>query len=423
MLALLAFHSKDRVLILMKPSLVQPLLKVLAIAGSTLVVAGCSPSSAEPPAAPPTTEVSVHTVTEQRVALTTELAGRTSAYMISEVRPQVGGIVKTRLFEEGSDVTAGQTLYEIDPATYRASVNSAKAALAKAEANQKVVSLRAARYSELVKINAVSKQANDEAVAELLQSRADVESARAALEMAEINLGYTEVKAPISGRIGQSTITPGALLSANQPDPLARIQQLDPVYVDVTQSSADLLRLRKALASGSLVSTEQARANVRLTLEDGSTYEHSGELQFSDVSVDPGTGMVTLRAVFPNPELQLLPGMYVRAMLEEGVRENAILLPQQGVTRNSLGDATALIVNSDGVVESRQLQVSRTLGDQWLVDDGIHAGERVIVEGVQKVQPGVSVTTVEAQRTALAAQTSTDATHAPADTENVSSAS
>lgn len=420
--ALLAFHLKDRVLILMKSSLVQPLLKALAIAGSALVVAGCGQSSAEPPAAPPTPEVTVHTVTEQRVALTTELAGRTSAYMISEVRPQVGGIVKTRLFEEGSDVTAGETLYEIDSATYRASFNSAKAALAKAEANQKVVSLRAARYSELVKINAVSKQANDEAVAELLQSRADVESARAALEMAEINLGYTEIKAPISGRIGQSSITPGALLSANQPTPLARIQQLDPVYVDVTQSSAELLRLRKALASGSLVSTEQARANVRLTLEDGTAYEHSGELQFSDVSVDPGTGMVTLRAVFPNPDLQLLPGMYVRAMLEEGVRENAILLPQQGVTRNSLGDATALIVNSDGVVESRQLQVSRTLGDQWLVDDGIQAGERVIVEGVQKVQPGVSVTTVEAQ-TALAAQAFTDAAQAPADTEIVSSAS
>ena len=414
---------------LMKPSLIRPLLHALAIAGSALVVAGCGQSSAEPPAAPQIPEVSVHTVTQQAVALTTELAGRTSAYMISEVRPQVGGIVKTRLFKEGSDVTAGETLYEIDPATYRASFNSAKAALAKAEANQKVVSLRAARYSELVKINAVSKQANDEAVAELLQSRADVEAAKAALEMAEINLGYTKIQAPISGRIGQSSITPGALLSANQAAPLARIQQLDPVYVDVTQSSAELLRLRKALASGSLVSTEQARANVRLTLEDGTAYEHSGELQFSDVSVDPGTGMVTLRAVFPNPDLQLLPGMYVRAMLEEGVREQAILVPQQGVTRNSQGDATALIVNSDDVVESRDLQVSRTLGDQWLVEDGIRAGERVIVEGVQKVQPGAVVTVVEAQKANASqafddvAQGATDAPHAPSDTETVSSAS
>ena len=378
----------------MKPSFLRPLLHVLAIAGSAFIVAGCGQSSAEPPAAAPTPEVSVHTVTEQSLALTTELAGRTSAFMISEVRPQVGGIVKTRLFKEGSDVKAGETLYEIDPATYRASANSAKAALAKAEAHLKVVSLRAARYGELVKVNAVSKQENDEAVAGLMEARADVESARAALEMAEINLGYTEIQAPISGRIGQSAITPGALLSANQAAPLARIQQLDPIYVDVTQSSAELLRLRKALASGSLVSTEQARANVRLTLEDGTAYEHSGELQFSDVSVDPGTGMVTLRAVFPNPEMQLLPGMYVRALLEEGVREQAVLVPQKGVTRNSIGEATALLVNDEGVVESRQLKVSRTVGDQWLVDGGIEAGERVIVEGVQKVQPGVSVVAV-----------------------------
>lgn len=378
----------------MKPSFFRPLVHVLAIAVSAFVVAGCGQSSAEAPAAAPTPEVSVHTVTEQPLALTTELAGRTSAFMISEVRPQVGGIVKARLFKEGGDVKAGETLYEIDSATYRASANSAKAALAKAEAHLKVVSLRAARYGELVKVNAVSKQENDEAVAGLMEARADVESARAALEMAEINLGYTEIQAPISGRIGQSAITPGALLSANQAAPLARIQQLDPIYVDVTQSSAELLRLRKALASGALVSTEQARANVRLTLEDGTAYEHSGELQFSDVSVDPGTGMVTLRAVFPNPEMQLLPGMYVRALLEEGVREQAILVPQKGVTRNSIGEATALLVNDEGVVESRQLKVSRTVGDQWLVDDGIDAGERVIVEGVQKVQPGMSVVAV-----------------------------
>lgn len=377
----------------MKPHSVHPLAKVLAVAGSVLVVAGCSKPAAD--VTPPQPEVAVYTVTAEPVALTTELAGRTKAYMISEVRPQVGGIVKERLFEEGSDVEAGETLYEIDPATYRASFNSAKAALAKAEANMKVVGLRASRYNELVKIDAVSKQDNDEAVAELLQSRADVEAARAALEMAQINLGYTKVTAPISGRIGHSSVTPGALLSANQAAPLATIQQLDPIYVDVTQSSADLLRLRKALASGSLVSTEQARANVLLTLEDGTAYEHSGELQFSDVSVDPGTGMVTLRAVFPNPDLQLLPGMYVRAMLEEGVRERGILVPQKGVSRNSLGQATALLVNDDGVVESRQLEVSRTMGDQWLVENGIQAGERVIVEGVQKVQPGITVTTVE----------------------------
>lgn len=378
----------------MKPSSAHPLLKVLAIVGSTFVVTGCSQSSAEAPP-PPTPEVTVHTVAVQPVSLTTELSGRTSAYMISEVRPQVGGIVKARLFEEGSDVEAGEVLYEIDPASYRASFNSAKAALAKAQANLKVVSARAARYGELVKIDAVSRQANDEAVAGLHQARADVEAARAALEMAEINLGYTQVTAPISGRIGRSTVTPGALLNANQPEPLARIQQLDPIYVDVTQSSAELLRLRRALASGSLVSTEDARANVQLKLEDGSMYEHTGELQFSDVSVDPGTGMVTLRAVFPNPDMQLLPGMYVRAILEEGVREQAVLVPQKGVTRNSVGEATALLVDADGIVESRVLDVSRTMGDQWLVESGLVSGERVIVEGVQKVQPGGPANAVE----------------------------
>ena len=370
-----------------------PIVKALAVGVCAIVVAGCSQPQAEQ--APVVPEVSVQTITSQPVALTTELAGRTSAYLVSEVRPQVGGIVKTRLFKEGSDVKAGETLYEIDPAMYQANHNSAKAALAKAQANLKAVSLRAARYKELVKIDAVSKQDNDQAVAELLQARADVTSAQAALETAAINLGYTKVKAPISGRIGQSAITPGALLSANQATPLAKIQQLDPIYVDVTQSSVDLLRLRKALASGSLTSSDEARANVKLMLEDGTPYSHNGELQFSDVSVDPGTGMVTLRAVFPNPDLQLLPGMYVRAMLEEGVREQAILVPQQGVTRDSKGNATALLVNPEGKVERRVLSASRTVGDQWLIDAGIEPGERVIVEGVQKVRPGVAVNAVE----------------------------
>lgn len=377
----------------MKPYHAHPLLKVLAIASSAILVAACSKPAAEPVAAVP--EVTVQTIAFQSVSLTTELAGRTSAYLVSEVRPQVGGIVKKRLFKEGSDIKAGETLYEIDPATYRANHNSAKAALAKAQANLKVVSLRAARYKELVKIDAVSKQDNDQAVAELLQAQADLASARAALDMAAINLGYTGIKAPISGRIGQSAITPGALLSANQATPLAKIQQLDPIYVDVTQSSVDLLRLRNALASGSLTSSDQARANVQLVLEDGTVYSHRGELQFSDVSVDLGTGMVTLRAVFPNPDLQLLPGMYVRAVLEEGVREQAILVPQQGVTRDSKGGATALLVNAEGKVEARALTASRTIGDQWLVEAGIEAGERVIVEGVQKVRPGLAVNAVE----------------------------
>ena len=378
----------------MKTSFFRPLSAWMLAAGSAFVLAGCSEPAAETPP-PPAPEVAVHAVTASPVSLTAELPGRTSAYLVSEVRPQVTGILQARLFEEGSDVQAGDVLYEIDPATYQASAHSAKAALAKAQANLKVVNARAARYSELVKIDAVSKQAHDGAVAELQQARADVEAAKAALEMAEINLGYTQVKAPISGRIGRSAVTPGALLNANQPEPLARIQQLDPIYVDVTQSSLELLRLRKALASGQLVSSDQARANVQLKLEDGTLYEHSGELQFSDVSVDPGTGMVTLRAVFPNPDFKLLPGMYVRAVLEEGVQQQGILAPQKGVTRNARGEATALVVNAEGVVEPRVLRVSRTVGDQWLVEDGLEVGDRVIVEGVQKVQPGMAVRVVD----------------------------
>ncbi|NYT64719.1 efflux RND transporter periplasmic adaptor subunit [Alcaligenaceae bacterium] len=357
-----------------------------------MVVLGCSKPMAQN-APQPVPEVTVATIQTQAVALTTELPGRTSAYLVSEVRPQVGGIVKTRQFKEGSDVQAGDILYTLDAATYQATYNSAKAAVDKAQANLKVVGLAAERYKELVKIDAVSRQDNDQAVAELSQARADLASAKATLDMAGINLGYTKIAAPISGRIGQSSITPGALLSANQAEPLARIQQLDPMYVDVTQSSVELLRLRKALESGDL--TSNTAAKVQLTLEDGSSYAHAGELQFSDVSVDPGTGMVTMRAVFPNPDQQLLPGMYVRAVLEEGVREQAFLVPQQGVTRDSLGNATALVVNAENQVEARVLKATRTIGDQWLVEEGIAAGERVIVEGVQKVRPGAGVTTVE----------------------------
>lgn len=375
----------------MKSNLYRPLTLALLL-GSSMVVLGCSKPMAQN-APQPVPEVTVATIQTQAVALTTELPGRTSAYLVSEVRPQVGGIVKTRQFKEGSDVQAGDILYTLDAATYQATYNSAKAAVDKAQANLKVVGLAAERYKELVKIDAVSRQDNDQAVAELSQARADLASAKATLDMAGINLGYTKIAAPISGRIGQSSITPGALLSANQAEPLARIQQLDPMYVDVTQSSVELLRLRKALESGDL--TSNTAAKVQLTLEDGSSYAHAGELQFSDVSVDPGTGMVTMRAVFPNPDQQLLPGMYVRAVLEEGVREQAFLVPQQGVTRDSLGNATALVVNAENQVEARVLKATRTIGDQWLVEEGIAAGERVIVEGVQKVRPGAGVTTVE----------------------------
>lgn len=366
----------------------------LSAVASAVLIAGCSEPVAQ--GAPPApAEVGVFTVVAKPVSLKTELAGRTSAYMVSDVRPQVGGIVKRRLFKEGSDVTAGETLYEIDSASFKAKHNSAKAALAKTQANLKVARLTASRYSELVKINAVSRQDNDQAAAELQQAIADVASARAAVDVAAIDLGYTKVTAPISGRIGQSSITPGALLSANQAAPLATIQQLDPIYIDVTQSSIELMRLRRALDTGSLTQSSEGRAKVGLVLEDGTPYAHRGELQFSDVSVDPATGMVTLRAVFPNPDQDLLPGMYVRALLEEGIRENGILVPQQGVTRNAKGNATGLVLNSEGKVEARTLKARRTIGDQWLIDGGIQPGEKLIVEGVQKVQPGAPATGVE----------------------------
>lgn len=358
-------------------------------------LAGCSEPVAQS-GPPPLPEVRVVTTQTQTLSMTTELAGRTNPYMVSELRPQVGGILKERLFKEGGEVRAGDILYQIDDAIFKARHNSAKAALAKAEANLKVTRLTASRYKELVKINAVSKQENDSAQAELLRAQADVAAAKAALDMEAINLAYTRVEAPISGRIGQSSVTPGALLSANQPDPLAVIQQLDPIYVDVTQSSVELLRLREALASGALKRSDTAAASVKLKLEDGSVYEHPGELQFSEVRVEPGTGMVTLRAVFPNPDNKLLPGMYVRAQIEEGLRDDAMLLPQRAVMRDGKGTPTALVLNPDNKVELRVLETSRAIGDQWLVERGISPGERLIVEGVQKVRPGAEARAVEA---------------------------
>lgn len=358
-------------------------------------LAGCSEPVAQS-GPPPLPEVGVVTTQTQTLSMTTELAGRTNPYMVSELRPQVGGILKERLFKEGGEVRAGDILYQIDDAIFKARHNSAKAALAKAEANLKVTRLTASRYKELVKINAVSKQENDSAQAELLRAQADVAAAKAALDMEAINLAYTRVEAPISGRIGQSSVTPGALLSANQSDPLAVIQQLDPIYVDVTQSSVELLRLREALASGALKRSDTAAASVKLKLEDGSVYEHPGELQFSEVRVEPGTGMVTLRAVFPNPDNKLLPGMYVRAQIEEGLRDDAMLLPQRAVMRDGKGTPTALVLNPDNKVELRVLETSRAIGDQWLVERGISPGERLIVEGVQKVRPGAEARAVEA---------------------------
>ncbi|MGH8444121.1 MAG: efflux RND transporter periplasmic adaptor subunit [Solimonas sp.] len=354
--------------------------RLLPLACASLVLlAACGGKKEQ--AAPPPPEVTVVTLKAQSVPLTTELPGRTTAYRVAEVRPQVAGVVLKRLFTEGAEVKAGQQLYQIDPAVYQAAYASAQADAASA------VSL-AQRYEPLVAANAISKQANDDAVAAKLK-------AQAALETARINLVYTRVLAPISGRIGRSSITEGALVSVGQSTALATIQQLDPIYVDVTQPSTMLLRLQREFASGKLKKVGEQQAEVKLTLEDGSAYEHAGKLQFSEVTVDPTSGSVTLRAVFPNPQGLLLPGMFVHEQIQEGIDDAALLVPQQAVTRDQRGTATTLVVNADNKVEPRELQTERTLGDQWLVTGGVKAGERVIVEGLQKVKPGAEVKAVE----------------------------
>ena len=361
------------------------LASALAIA---VTLAGCGKQPDAP--APGPAEVGVITIQPQKLAVTTELPGRTSAYQIAEVRPQVGGILQQRLFREGADVKAGAPLYQIDPATYQAAWNSARGLLASAEASALQARLKAGRYKELVAIKAVSQQDYDDAVAMQQQSAAQVSVARAAVDSARINLGFTRVTSPISGRIGKSSVTSGALLTANQAATLTTVQQLDPIYVDVTQSSTELLRLRRAAEAGQ-VQRDGGKIKVSLRLEDGSVYGQSGTLEFSDITVDPETSTVTLRAVFPNPRQELLPGMYVRAELAEGVDEQAILAPQQGVSRNSKGEATALVVGAGNKVEPRTLQVSRTVGDKWLVRAGLKAGDRLIVDGLQKAKPGSEV--------------------------------
>jgi len=415
-----------------------------------LLLAGCGkPKSAAPPSAGPP-EVGVVTIQPQRVAVTTELAGRISAYLVAEVRPQVGGIIQARLFTEGGDVRAGDVLYRIDPATFHAAHASAQAALARArsarasaiaaldgarmsqastqaalsraQANAIPRRLKAERFGELVAINAVSKQDHDDATAAVKQAETEIQAAEAAiggsaaeiaraeaavqvaeaeiagaeaaLETARLNLSRTEVTAPISGRIGRSAVTTGALVTANQAAALATIQQLDQVYVDVTESSSNLLRLRQSLASGRLTQGGTGQAAVRLVLENGTPYPLEGALKFSDVTVQPGTGSVMLRTVFPNPDLLLLPGMFVRAIVQEGVNESGVLLPQRGVSRNQKGEPVAMVVGADEKVEARALKIDRALGDQWLVTAGLAAGDRVILEGLQRARPGAPVKAV-----------------------------
>jgi membrane fusion protein (multidrug efflux system) len=338
--------------------------------------------------------VAVVTIQPQSVELATELPGRTSAYLVAEIRPQVNGIIKKRLFKEGSDVKAGQLLYQIDPAPFQVAYDSARASLGKARANLPSIRLRVERYRELLADKAVSRQDYDDAAAAQEQARAEIEYWQAQVEAARINLGYTRVTAPISGRIGKSSVTDGALVTAYQPATLATIQQLDPIYVDVTQSSAELLRLKRHLETGRLSADGVNGRKVRLRLEDGTPYPLEGTLQFRDITVDPATGSFTLRIVVPNPKHLLLPGMFMRAEVQEGIAAQAILMPQQGVSRNPKGEAVALIVDEAGVVQQRLLTLNRAIGGHWLVTAGLAPGERLIVEGLLKVRPGAAVKAV-----------------------------
>lgn len=368
------------------------LIAVVTVLSSSMIFSGCSKKQAPPPPAGPP-EVAVMTVQPQKVAITTELPGRTSAYLVAEVRPQVNGIIQKRVFTEGSDVKAGQVLYQIDPATYQAAFASAKAAESRAEANLIPARLKEERFRDLVKIKAVSQQDYDDAYASLKQTEADVASAKAAVETARINLAYTKVTAPISGRIGKSAVTTGALVTANQPSPLATIQQLSTMYVDIAQSNTEVLRLQQSLSSG-VLKRGDTQTKVKLLLENGASYPIDGILKFSDVTVDPSTGAVTLRSLFPNPKQQLLPGMFVRAVVQEGINENAMLVPQRGVTRNPAGEAMVMVVGAEEKVEPRVIKVERTVGDSWLVSNGLKPGDRVILEGIQKARPGTAVKAV-----------------------------
>ncbi|MFZ5465638.1 MAG: efflux RND transporter periplasmic adaptor subunit [Pseudomonadota bacterium] len=372
---------------------------VLAVLISVLALTACDggKEGSAPAGAAALPVVTVMTVRPGPVTRTTELPGRTVPYLIAEIRPQVTGIIKSRKFIEGSEVEAGQLLYQIDPSGYQAAYDGARASLSRAEAQLQSARLKAERQAELVKINAVSKEAHDDAQAALKQARADVASARAVLDKARIDLDYTRLTAPIGGRIGRSMVTPGALVTANQAEALATVQQLDPIHVDLTQSSADLLRLKREFEAGRLQRGSEGVVPVRLVLEDGSEYGPEGRLAFSEVTVDQGTGSVTLRAVFPNPEGDLLPGMYVRARLVQGVDEQAILVPHAAVMRDPKGNAQVLLVNAEGKVEPRVIRTAESMGNRWRVTDGLAAGERVIVEGLQKARPGATVKAEEAK--------------------------
>ncbi|MGB1200318.1 MAG: efflux RND transporter periplasmic adaptor subunit [Cognaticolwellia aestuarii] len=376
------------------------LLILSAIVGS-VVLTGCDVVAEQAaPSAPKATPVGVVTLKSQALTLKKELPGRVNAFQIAEIRPQVSGIVQSRLFIEGKQVEQGQALYQINPAVFEAELAASEAAVARAEASIASSKSKANRYRELLKIKAVSQQDFDEADAAYKQARAELLTAKAQLQSAKINLDYSHVSSPISGQISKSSVTVGALVSANQTMALATVTQLDPIYIDLTQSSNELTQLKKALASGLLTVDSATQTDVELIMEDGSIYPHKGTLQFSEVTVNPSTGSVTLRAEFPNPEKLLLPGMYARASIVEGVKADAILVPQRGVSRNSKGEPTALVVSDKNTVASRVLKIDRSVGANWLVTDGLKAGDKLIVEGLQKIRPGAPVTATEANSSA-----------------------
>lgn len=354
-----------------------------AVPLAALIISGCQEPRETVAAKVP--DVGVVTLHSEDVLLSSDLPGRTSAYRVAEVRPQVSGIIQKRLFSEGGQVKQGQQLYQIDPASYQAAVE-------KAQANLDTTRNLAERYKRLVDSKAISRQQFDDADASFKQAQAD-------LKMARINLQYTRVLAPISGRISRSNVTEGALVTTGQTDALASINQLDPIYVDVTQASTEMLKLRRDMALGRMTMAGPHQVQIQLTLEDGTAYALPGALKFSEVTVDPGTGAVTMRAAFPNPDGILLPGMFVHARLTEGLRQQAILVPQQGITRDLKGQATALVVNADNKAELREVKTLRTLGNQWLVESGLEAGDRVITEGVQRARPGMPINPVAAKNT------------------------
>lgn len=361
------------------------------------LLAACSraPEAAKAPAGPP--EVGVFTLQTTRQSFTTELTGRTVAYLSADIRPQVGGIVKRRAFTEGAPVRAGEVLYELDPATYEAALASAEASLARVRATVGAAQVTAGRNAELVKIDAVSQQVNDQSQAALAQAKADVAAAEASVQTARINVNYTRITSPISGRASISSVTPGALVTANQTTALTTVQQIDPLYVDITQSSTEVLRLKRELAAGRLTRSGADAARMRIVLEDGTPYGREGRLQFAGLAVNPTTGAITLRGTVPNPDGMLLPGMYVRAVIEEGVDDSAVLVPQQGVTRDAVGRASALVVDGEGKVARRVVTLGRAVGNRWVVREGLVAGDRVIIEGMQRARVGEAVRAVNVQ--------------------------